>query len=242
MEFAHARDDRLAGIFVGENFESWIFLGEPLKRDAHLLLVLLRLWLDRHRYNRIRERGWLEQDWKIFVAERVARGDVLDANNRRDVSREAGVDIFAFVRLNLNQTANPLALVRARVVNVVALAQFSGIDAEENQFPNEWVAPQFESEGTELPLVVSRRFHLLVGVRLHPHRGRNVERTRQIIDHGVDEVLHSLVLERRTSHHRHELIGDRLAADAGLQHLRRNRLLFQDGFGHLVVNIGDCLD
>ena len=48
MQLAHARDDRLAGIFVRINFESRIFLGQPLKRDAHFFLVELRLRFDGH--------------------------------------------------------------------------------------------------------------------------------------------------------------------------------------------------
>ena len=40
----------------------------------------------------------------ILVAKRVAGGDILDADDRRDVAGVAGVDVFAFVGLNLDQT------------------------------------------------------------------------------------------------------------------------------------------
>ena len=40
----------------------------------------------------------------IFVAKRVARRDVLDPDDRGDVARVTGVDVFALVGLNLNQT------------------------------------------------------------------------------------------------------------------------------------------
>ncbi len=63
----------------------------------------------------------------------------------------------------------------------------------------------------------------------------------QIIDHGVDEILHALVLERGPADDRDEFVRDRLAANAGLQHLRRDRLLLEDRFGDLVVDIGDRL-
>jgi hypothetical protein len=200
------------------------------------------LRLDRHRNNRIREGRRLQQDWKILVAERVTRGDVLNADDRRDIARIAGIDVLAFVRLDLDQTTDPLALVGAGIIDVIALAQFTGVDAKENQFSNEWVAPEFESEGAELPFVVRRRFHLLMSVRLHSDCGRNIERSREIIDHGVDEILHAFVLEGRPSDDGDELVGDRLAADAGLQHLWRDWLLLEDGLGNLVVYIRNSLN
>ena len=46
MQFAHARHDRLPGLFIGVNAEGWVFLGEALQSNAHLLLVGFGLWLD----------------------------------------------------------------------------------------------------------------------------------------------------------------------------------------------------
>src|SRR2546430_5211000 len=48
MQFAHAGDDRLAGVFVRVNAERWIFFGKTLQRDTHLFLIQFCLWLDGH--------------------------------------------------------------------------------------------------------------------------------------------------------------------------------------------------
>ncbi len=48
MQFTHAGDNRLAGVFVGINLESRILFGQPLQSDAHLFLVQFRLRLNRH--------------------------------------------------------------------------------------------------------------------------------------------------------------------------------------------------
>ena len=101
----------------------------------------------------------------ILVAKRVARRDVLDADDRGDVARVTGFDVFALVRLNLDQTRDALALVRARIVNRVAFRKRAGINAEENEFADERIAPKFERERTEISVVVRRRFHRLVRVR-----------------------------------------------------------------------------
>ena len=132
----------------------------------------------------------------ILVAKRVASRDVLDSDDRGDVARVTGLDVFAFVRLDLNQTRNALTFVRARIVNVVAFAERAGINAEENEFPDKRIAPQFEREGTEVSVVVRRRFHRLVRVGLHAFGRRNVERARQIIDNRVDQILNTNILQR----------------------------------------------
>ena len=242
VQLAHAGDDRLAGVFVGEDLEGRIFFGQPLQRDRHLFLVLLRLRLDRHRDNRVREGRRLEQDRKIFIAQRVAGGDVLDADDRRDVAGVTGVDVLALVGLDLDQAADALALVGARIVNRVALCQLAGIDAEEDELADERVAPELEGERAELAVVVRRRFHLLVRVGIHPDCGRNVERAGKIIDHRVDQILHALVLEGGAADNRDELVRDRLPADARLQHLRRDRLLFENCFPISSSRLEICFD
>jgi hypothetical protein len=44
----------------------------------------------------------------------------------------------------------------------------------------------------------------LIGVDVDALDVGNVERRRQIVDHGVEQRLHALVLERRAAQHRHE--------------------------------------
>ena len=59
----------------------------------------------------------------VFVAKRVACRDILNSDDRGDVARVTGFDVFAFVRLNLNQPRNAFAFVRARIINGVAFAK-----------------------------------------------------------------------------------------------------------------------
>ena len=68
---------------------------------------------------------------------------------------------------------------------------------------------------------------------------RNVERAREIIDDGIDEVLHALVLEGGTADDRDKLVGDGLAADAGLEHLGRDRLFLEEKRADFLIEIGD---
>ena len=68
-KLAHAGDDRLAGLFVGEDAEGRIFLCQALQRVGHLLLVELGLRLNGHRDDRIGEGRRLQQDRVILVTQ-----------------------------------------------------------------------------------------------------------------------------------------------------------------------------
>src|SRR4029450_12970076 len=60
VELAHARDQGLAGLLVGADAEGRILVAEPLEACAELVLVALRLRLDRDRDHRLRELHRLE--------------------------------------------------------------------------------------------------------------------------------------------------------------------------------------
>src|SRR5690606_15961550 len=55
VKLAHAGDDRLAGFLVGLDAEGRILSCKAIKREAHLFLVSLGLWLNGDLDNRIRE-------------------------------------------------------------------------------------------------------------------------------------------------------------------------------------------
>ena len=82
---------------VGGHAERRVFLGEFLKGKAHLVLLGLGLRLDGDVDNRVGELHGLKNDRRILVAQRVARGGVLQANDGNDVAGGALVDIDALV-------------------------------------------------------------------------------------------------------------------------------------------------
>ena len=63
-----------------------VLFRETLQAFRHLVAVSLRLRLHRHADDRLGERGRFEHDVEVLVAERVARGDVAQADQRRDVA------------------------------------------------------------------------------------------------------------------------------------------------------------
>ena len=104
------------------------------------------------------------------------------------------------------------------IVDGVALLDDAGIDAEEDQFADILVGPEFEGEGDELLVVGGDDLDLvLLVVGVHAVGRRDVERAGQVIDDGVEQVLDALVLEGGAAGDGDDLVGDGGAAEALFQ-------------------------
>jgi hypothetical protein len=98
--------------------------------------------------------------------------------------------------VHLQQTADSLALVLARVVDVGAGLENARIDTEEGQLTNERVGRNLEREAGERR-VVSDFARLFVGVVVGgvAFDGGDFDGRWQLVDNCVEECLDSLVLE-----------------------------------------------
>src|SRR6478735_2259199 len=115
VQLAHAGDDRLAGLFVGLDREGRVLIGEALDRGAQLLLVALRLGLDRDLDHRGRERHRLEHDLVVRVAERVTGLGVLQTHHGHDLAGADRRDLLTLVGVHLVDLADPLLAAVDRV-------------------------------------------------------------------------------------------------------------------------------
>ena len=153
VQLAHARDDRLARLLVRVDAERRIFLRQLRQRDAELVLIRLRLRLDRDVDDGIRELHRLEDDRMIIVAHRVAGARVLEADRGGDVAGAHFLDLLALVRVHLQQAADALALVLRRVVDVRARLEHARVHAEERQLSDERIGRDLERERRERRVV-----------------------------------------------------------------------------------------
>ena len=143
--------------WIGVHAERRIFFGQLLQRDRELVLIGLRLRLDRDVDDGIRELHRLEDDRRIFHRHRVAGARVLESDCRGDVAGVNFLDLFTLVGVHLKQAADALALVLGRVVNVRAGLQNAGIDAEERQLTDERIGRDLEREAGKRRVVVTSR-------------------------------------------------------------------------------------
>src|SRR5438105_805773 len=133
VQLAHPGDERLPRLLVGPHAEGRILLGETLEAARELVLVALRLRLDRDRDHRVGEAHRLEPDRRRVDGERVPRRRELEADRRGDL---AGADLrplLAVVGVHLEDAADALGLPRRRVHDAVAGLHLAGVDAEVRQ-------------------------------------------------------------------------------------------------------------
>ena len=115
MELPHALDHGLARLLIGRDAESRILLDETAQRLAELLLIGLRLRLDRELDNRIREVHLLEDHRVVRLAQRVAGGDALEAGQGDDVAGAGFLHVLTVVGMHQQHPADALLAVLGAV-------------------------------------------------------------------------------------------------------------------------------
>ena len=243
MQLAHAGDDRLTGLFVGVNLEGRVFFGQLLDRGAQLLLVGLRLRLDRDLDDWGRERHRLKDDRLLLVGERLARGRVLEAHHGDDLAGADRRDLLTLVGVHLVDLADPLLAALGHVEDHGAGLEPARVDAHERQLAEVRVRGDLEGQAGErlglagLAGVLDR---LVFGVVALDRA--DVDRRRQEVDHCVEQRLDALVLERRAAHHRVEQCRERRATDTGLDVGDADVLALEVGVCDVVVGVRERLE
>src|SRR5438034_1462089 len=242
VELAHARDERLPGLGVGRDAEGRILGGELVERAAEALLVGLGLGLDGDRDDGVRELHALEHDRLRLVAEGVAGGRVAEPDRGGDVARVDLLDLLALVGVHLEQPADALLLPLDRVVDIGAGAHHARVDAQKRERADVRVAHDLEGDRGERLAVRGEALLLVPGVRVHAAHRWHVERRGQVVDHGVEQELHALVLEGAAAHHRDDLHQHRPGADRGPDLLLRDLLAVQVLLHEPLAHVGECLE
>src|SRR5262249_43527284 len=193
VQLAHARDLGLARVLVGLDLEGRVLLHELREAGPELLLVALRLRLDRERDDGRREVDRLEHDRLVGVADGVAGDDVLEADRGRDVAGVDLLDLLALVRVHLEEAADPLALALRGVEDGVARLHAARVDPDEGELADERVGHDLEDEGREGRVVLRLAGDELAALRVVGHRGGYVDRRGQVVDDAVQHGLDALV-------------------------------------------------
>ncbi len=144
--------------------------------------------------------------------------------------------------MQLQQFGHAQLLAAAAVEDGGADLDGAGIDAEIDQLSHVGIAHDLEDQGRHR-LAVGELAALLAAVLgVGAADIGLVGRRGQVVDHGVQQVLHGLVLEGRTHQHRHRLEAQGGGAHRFLQHGLRNILLLQEQLHDIVVQLGQALD
>ena len=222
-----------------------ILLGQAAEGDGHLLLVDLRLGLDRDLDHGLGEDDVLEVDRSVGGGERVAGHDLLDAHGGGDVARVDLLDLLAVVGVHHQDAPDALGAPGADVEHARARRQASRVHAEVGELADVGVGGDLERERRErlgvVGLADDLALLLLALDQFGAHDRRHVQRRGQVVDDGVEQRLHALVLERGAAQHGGQFGRQRGLADRRLQRVRGHLRFLEQQLEQLVVVVGDLL-
>src|SRR5690606_5623536 len=110
VKLTHTAENGLTGLLVGMNAQRRVFFHELRDRHAELVDISLLLRLNSVTDNRIREHHRLEYHLALFVAQRVAGLDILEAYYSTDVTSLEALDLVLLVRVHLEDARDTLLL------------------------------------------------------------------------------------------------------------------------------------
>ena len=246
MQLAHSGDLGLTGLFVGAHLEGRVLLGEAPERDRHLLLVDLRLGLDRDLDHGLGEDDVLQTHRSVRGGEGVASHYLLDSDARGNVPGVYLGNLLALVGVHHQNAPDPLGATAVDVEHARAGLQTPGVDAEVGQLADVRVGHDLEGQRREgLGVVGVARdlaLALLAADQFVADDRRHVQRRGQVVEDGVKQRLHALVLERRTTQHGGQMGRERRLADRLLEQLLGNLGLLEDQLDQLVIVVRDFLE
>ena len=156
----------------------------------------------------------------LFIAQRVARRRILQADDRADVARVNTVDILSFVGVHLNETPDALFFLLSGVVDVRARFQNAGIATEISERTHKRIGCDFKRKTGERLLVRGLSFNLFPRLGIGALDVRDVQRAGKEVDDRVEKELHALVFVGRTAKH-----GDRFHFQAAFAKPRNDFFL-----------------
>ena len=120
--------------------------------------------------------------------------------------------------------------------------ELARVDAEVRELADVRVAHDLEREGRERLVVGRGALDRLAGLQLDALDRRDVDRAREVVDDGVEQGLHALVLERRAAEHRDDLAAHGRDADRRAQVVFGDLLFADVLLEHVLVELADDVD
>ena len=242
VQLAHACNDGLTRFLIRIGLECRVLFRKLDQRHGHFFLTGLGLGLDGHPNDGIREGHALKQDLVVLGAERIARGGLLEAYDRNDVSRMAFLKLRARIRVHEQDAADAFALSLRGVIHIRAGFERSAVNADERQLPDKGIGHDLERERGKRRVVARLCDHFLRAVAVRSLCRGNVKRRGQEIHDRVEQRLHALVAVGCAAADRHHFARDGRAADGGDQLLRLEPLALKVAFHELVVVREDLVE
>ncbi len=213
----------------------------------HLLLVDLRLGLDRDLDDGLGEDDVLEVDRRVGGGERVAGDDLLDAHRGGDVAGVDLVDLLAVVGVHHQDAPDPLGAAGVDVEHARAGLEVAGVDAEVGELADVGVGHDLEGERRERLGVVGVAGDLALAAPRPDQFGAGHRRARRAARAGSRSTASSsgctpLFLKEEPHSTGVSLVESVALRIACLSALLGDLGLLEDQLQQLVVVVGDLLE
>ena len=140
--------------------------------------------------------------------------------------------------MHLQDAADALALMLGGVQHGGTGVENTGVNTDEGQTANERVGRDLEGKAGERRIIVSMTNIFLAGIGVHTVDRGDIHGGRHVVDDGVEQLLHALVLVGRTANDGNHLVVDGGLTDGLADEVLRNGLLFERQLHDLVVQVG----
>ena len=127
---------------------------EFTERQPHLFLVRLSSRLHSNRYHRLGEFHSLQYDAVLRVTQSLTRCDVSETNRSRDIAGAYFRDLFAGIRVHLQDATNSILTLFHRIKNTVTRFENAGINTEECQRTDKRIGRYLEGQRGEWLVII----------------------------------------------------------------------------------------
>lgn len=99
-----------------------------------------------------------------WVTDRCTSRDIFHANDGSDITSANLRNLFTFIGKHANDTANTLFVAGCSIEHATPGGQLTSIDADEDEFTNEWVTSNLEGKSGQWFAVASFTNFLFAGL------------------------------------------------------------------------------
>ena len=215
MQLAHAADYELTRFRIFVICKRRIFSRKDRKRIVHPVAFGKRFGFEGDGNDGFGKLRLFEQHRHPLASERVARLRELQSDEGGDIARRDGIDRLFFVRVDPENSVDPLALFFVDVVHLRAARNFPRIHAHKTQKPHIRIVLDFKHQADGGSVFFARHFDFFFFVALYVQADgrRHFVGRRKIIDNCIDERLHALIVAGASHDKRNDCARYRLFAD-----------------------------
>ena len=239
VQLAHAPDQGFTRFPVRFHTERGVFLGQAGQPLRHPDQVRRTRRLQPPGQHRRLSLDVLQAQRLRTAAQRLATDRILPAQYRDNVTGHGLLDVMGLVGLHPHQATDTPPLRMLRTGHRVAHLQGARVQPHEAQRAVLLVG-DLEQQACQWTVRIRRQHHL--ALIAFGADSRAIQRRRQVLDHGIQQRLDALVLERSTGQHRHAGTCQRRPPDRRAQHIGTNHATFQPGIGQFFLMIGHSFD